>query len=151
MAPSPKSETSPLHPQISEGPSSNTPNRLTQGAINVLSISRLVAGTASIVAPGLMVSLFRITVSGPGALILPRMFGVRDGVLAELLWTADGTQNDKRELKRALWAGLATDTLDLASCVFGLATGTLSKPAFGLLGGGAMVFMALGTIGLRGV
>ncbi|KAF2802249.1 uncharacterized protein BDZ99DRAFT_207134 [Mytilinidion resinicola] len=150
MASSPKSQTSPLLPPTSKDHLSNTPNRLTQGAINVLSITRLVAGTACVIAPGFTTGLFRIPVSGQ-ALILPRIFGVREGVLAELLWTAEGTQSDKWELKRALWAGVAADTLDVASCAFGLATGALSRPAAGLFGGGATIFLALGAIGLRGV
>jgi hypothetical protein len=87
------------------------------------------------------------------ALILPRLFGARDGVLGELLWTAEreGEHNDRRELKRALWAGVAADGLDIASCAYAVATGTLSRQAGALLGGGAVVFLVLGIVGLRGV
>jgi len=146
-----KNQTSPLLPPTSSDEHSyNAPNRFTQGAINVLSIGRLVGGVAGVVAPGFAAGLFRIPVSGE-ALIFPRLFSVREGVLAELLWTADGTRDGGRELKRALWANIATDALDVASCAFGFATGTMSRSAASLFGGGAMFFLALGVVGLRGV
>ena len=74
-------------------------------------------------------------------------------MLGELLWTARDSKvpdNSRREVKRALWAGIATDALDIGSLLFGLATGTVNRAAASLVGGGACVFIALGAIGMRG-
>lgn len=56
-----------------------------------------------------------------------------------------------REMKRAVWAGLAADVVDIGSIVFGVAMGHIGRTPGGLLGGAALGGIALGSVCLRGL
>jgi hypothetical protein len=111
--------------------------------ITALGLLRIVAGGACLLAPTLTGRIFHVPI-GPQSIIIARMLGIRDVVLGELLLTADKNGKDQKELKRALWAGVATDVVDVGSCALALASGTLSRTGTGLLGGGAVVFALMG-------
>ncbi|KIW01359.1 uncharacterized protein PV09_07130 [Verruconis gallopava] len=119
-----------------------------KGAITALGAIRAVLGAGLLIAPRFVGGLFHIPVTAQSALI-GRAVGGRDLVLGELLLTADGSQKDRKEVKRALWAGLAADALDIGSIVFAVASGQLSRTGAGLFGGGATAFVLLGVVGLR--
>lgn len=85
---------------------------------------------------------------------MPRLFGVRDLALGELLFTAedkDSPNGGRREIKRALLAGIGCDCVDVASIVFGVATGTVGKAPALIFAGGAAAFVGLGALGMRGL
>lgn len=82
------------------------------------------------------------------------MVGARDGVLGELLLTAEdksAPEGGRREMRRALWAGIAADAIDIGSLAYAVAKGHVGKPTGGLFGAGAVVFIGLGAWGLRGL
>lgn len=47
---------------------------------------------------------------------LPRMFGVRELMVGEFLWTAE----NKRETKKAIQMGMGVDAVDFASVAYGV-------------------------------
>lgn len=116
--------------------------------ITALGAIRAVAGAGLLIAPVFIGKLFHVPVTAQSAL-LARAVGTRDLVLGELLLTADKDTKDRKEVKRALWAGVSTDALDVGATVFALATGQLTRTGAGLFGGGATAFLLLGMIGLR--
>lgn len=65
----------------------SSPSSTALVATKALSIFRIAAGTACIVAPQLTCALFKFHVPVEQALVV-RMFGIRDAVLGELLYTA---------------------------------------------------------------
>jgi hypothetical protein len=56
-----------------------------------------------------------------------------------------------REIRRALWAGIATDAVDIGSVAYGLAIGHYGKTTGGLMGAAAVGSLAMGVMGLRGL
>jgi hypothetical protein len=121
---------------------------IAKGTIAALGVVRAFAGAGLLLAPQFIGKLFHVPVTAQAAL-LARATGSRDLILGELLLTADGTTKDRKEVKRALWAGLATDALDIGATAFALASGQLGRTGAGLFGGGAAALFLLGVIGLR--
>tara|TARA_R110002003_G_scaffold70_26_gene6560 strand:- start:11979 stop:12167 length:189 start_codon:yes stop_codon:yes gene_type:complete len=56
---------------------------------------------------------------------------------------------DCREIRRAIWAGIAADVVDLGAIVFGVAMGQVGRTTGVLLGAAAVGAIGLGTVGLR--
>jgi hypothetical protein len=75
------------------------------------------------------------------------MFGIRDAVLGALLYTAD----NPAAVRRALIAGAVVDGIDAMACVYGVVNGDIEMLGADLVGGGALVFLAMGFWGLRGL
>jgi hypothetical protein len=117
--------------------------------ITFLSTARIGFGTLSFLAPSSTLSLFRVSpVPVPGSAILAtRMFGIRDAVLGALLYTAD----NPAAVRRALIAGAVVDGIDAMACVYGVMNGDIEMLGADLVGGGALVFLAMGFWGLRGL
>lgn len=125
----------------------------TSYAIKTLSYMRIAAGAACLIAPQFTCALFKYNVP-VGSALLVRMVGARDGVLGELLLTAqdkDASDGGRREMRRAIWTGMAADAIDIGSLVYAVAKGHALKSSGGLFGAGAVVFMGLGAWGLRGL
>jgi hypothetical protein len=104
--------------------------------------------------------------------IVSRLFGGRDLVLGALLWSARASAASvasasastsiasklsdvasKRDitakLRRALFFSIATDLIDVCSCVIGALDGrVISGRAMGFLGGGAVSLAAFAGLGL---
>jgi hypothetical protein len=116
--------------------------------ITALGAVRAVSGAGLLVAPIFIGKLFHVPITAQSSLIA-RAVGTRDIVLGELLLTADAKSKDRNEVKRALWAGVATDALDVGATVFALATGNISKTGAGLFGGAAAAFLLLQLFSLR--
>jgi hypothetical protein len=138
-----------------------TPSPLGVGLANSLSYLRLGVGLACVAAPTFTCKIFQLTIA-PNSVqsTLARLFGGRDIVLAELLWfvrpkggdkntMSPNTVEERRELRRILWANVASDTMDIAVLAFAASKGAISKPAAACLGGGAVSFLALGLLALR--
>lgn len=125
----------------------------TSTSIKALSFLRLAVGAACTVAPRFTCGLFYLPVPAAYA-VMPRLFGVRDVALAELLYTAEDKNSPtggKREIRRSLWAGIGCDAVDILSLAYGVATGTVGKVPAAIIGGGAVAFIALAAIGMKGV
>ena len=140
----------------------------TRTAIKALSIVRILTGAACIIAPRFTCALFRYNVPAEQTLLV-RMFGVRDTVFGELLITAEhnekkdcgrrqvpqvqaeSTLTVARELRRAIWAGIAADVVDIGSLAFGVAMGQVGKATGGLLGAAAVGAIGLAAVGLLGL
>ncbi|KAF2193397.1 hypothetical protein K469DRAFT_712153 [Zopfia rhizophila CBS 207.26] len=122
-------------------------------SIKALSILRIAVGASCLIAPRFSCALFQFPI--PAAMsVMPRLFGVRDLVLGELLLTAEdknGPDRGRREIKRALWAGIGTDAVDIASILVGVVTGTVGRIPAAIFGGGAVAFIGLGALGMRGL
>ena len=85
---------------------------------------------------------------------MPRLYAIRELALGELLLTAEDKTSPtggRREIKRALWANIGCDAVDICSVAFGLASGTIGRLPAALLGGPAAVAIGLGTLGLKGL
>ncbi|CAI6318683.1 unnamed protein product [Periconia digitata] len=127
----------------------------TSPAITILSTLRLSLGATLLILPTKTLSLFLITIApSTPAVLLTRLFGARDAVLGAQLYTAaDGTAPDggRRETRRALWAGIAADALDMCSVAAAVRGGYLGMGPAGLLWGGALVGVGMGWMGLRAV
>lgn len=134
---------------------------LTTNIIRTIAVLRLSLGSASLTVPHSAIPLFGIPLTSDSA-ILARLFGIRELVLGGLLWAARPHSDAARkntsldvdrgqELRRVLLAGLVVDAVDVCSCAVGALNGTLDGPAIGLVGGGALVAVALGLLGLRGL
>ena len=120
-------------------------------AIKILGIHRVALGAFCLIAPRFSCALFQFPVPAAYS-IMPRLFGVRDLVLGELLLTAEDKNSSgggKREIKRALWANIGTDCVDLASIAFGVATGTFGKTPALIFGGGAAASAVVGGLIMR--
>ncbi|KAF3008452.1 hypothetical protein E8E13_003799 [Curvularia kusanoi] len=130
---------------------SNRSTSTTPWTIKTLAYMRIATGAACLVAPQFTCALFKLNIP-VGSTLLVRMIGARDGVLGELLLTAEdrnAPDGGKRELRRAIWAGMAADAIDVGSLVYAVAKGHVGKPTGGLFGAGAIVFMGLGAWGLK--
>lgn len=158
MMPAVESASSPL---LSAAPKSGSePEHLnepisadTLWAVKALSYMRIAIGSAILVAPQFTCALFKYNIP-VGSALLARMVGARDGVLGELLLTAEDKNTPgggRREMRRALWTGIAADAIDVGSMAYAVAKGHVGKPTGGLFGAGAVVFIGLGAWGLRGL
>lgn len=126
-------------------------SRLVTGCVTALGVLRVAVGASGLLAPTFTSNLFRLPM-GPQGVLLSRLTGIRDIVLGELLLTADRTGDDKnKELKRALWANVATDVVDVGSCAIGFYTGSVGRTGAGLFAGGAILFVLLGVESLVGL
>ncbi|KAH8725062.1 hypothetical protein GQ44DRAFT_236866 [Phaeosphaeriaceae sp. PMI808] len=123
----------------------------TKVAINALAAMRIATGAICLVAPRFTFALFKFAVPVEQALLV-RNFGGRDAVLGGLVITAeDGRNGGRREMKRALWAGIIADVLDAGSLTWAVARGQVGTTPGGLMGVAVMGAIALGVIGLRGL
>lgn len=112
-------------------------------ALTFLAASRFLFGSAFGLAPEFTSKLLNLPFD-PNAAHPLRLFGIRDAVIAGLLWSAHSP-----ELKRqALIAGLVIDVSDLISIGVGFVEGTLDVTRAALTGGAA-VFVACAIWGLR--
>ncbi|EUC46995.1 hypothetical protein COCMIDRAFT_3990 [Bipolaris oryzae ATCC 44560] len=121
--------------------------------IKALALLRIGFGVSCLLAPRFTFGLFRIDVPAAYA-VLPRLFGGREIMLGELLLTAGNNKlpdGGRREIKRALWAGIGADIIDFGCALFGSAIGTSSKASTALVAGGAVVSIIVGAVGMRGL
>ncbi|KAF2800130.1 hypothetical protein K505DRAFT_320640 [Melanomma pulvis-pyrius CBS 109.77] len=151
MAPSQNGSEPLLPPKLlNEGPEPISATSL--GAIKALSILRIALGASVLIAPRWSSALFRLPIPAEMA-VIARLFGGREVVLGELLLTAQDKNSPtggRREMKRALWANIGADSLDVCSVIFAVATGTMGKVPGALFGGGAAVLIALAALSLKG-
>lgn len=113
-------------------------------ALTFLAASRVLFGSAFLLAPESSSNLISLPFD-PNAAHYLRLFGIRDAVIAGLLWSAHSP-----ELKRqALIAGLVIDVSDLISTGVGLVEGTLDVTLAAWTGGGAAVLVACAVWGLH--
>ncbi|KAH8704106.1 hypothetical protein BGW36DRAFT_423632 [Talaromyces proteolyticus] len=158
----------PLIPSTSrsDNTTSRQPSNFAIGTVQALAWLRVVAGGAALVAPSFTAKLFFLPGVTPGSLASYqlRLFGIRDAVIGELLYTvrpkfpsaaspASQTESDwerdRKELRRMLWANVATDALDVVVTGTALAAGIIPRSAAVAVGGGATVFLLMGLVGLK--
>lgn len=144
-------DTEPLLPSkaINKHPLTQT----SSSAIKALSILRIALGASTVIAPRWTCGLFMLPLPATSG-ILARLFGVGDIVLGELLITAEdknSADGGRREVKRALWAGIGADCVGLASFAFELAAGNVGRTPSFLFAGGAAACIGLGALGLQGL
>lgn len=121
--------------------------------IKAISVLRIAFGAAIFVAPQFTCRLFQLPIPAAYA-VIPRIFGARELALGELLITAEDKNSPnggRREIRRALWAGLGCDVADLASMAFGLASGTVGRVPALLFAGCAASLIGLGSFSLKGL
>jgi hypothetical protein len=124
---------------------------IAQPAIAFLGLGRAAFGIATIVIPIASCDLFRIPISISTTMIA-RMFGAREAAIGLLLWSAENDrQKQTKELKRALWAGVAVDAMDVVCCTYAFATGQLDSIGFGMLSGAAVSLVAIGLLTMQKV
>ena len=106
---------------------------------------RFLPGVLFLIAPGLGSRLFLIPFT-PEASLPGRLFGVREVILGSLLWRAQ----DSEEGWRLYVQAVAVDFIDLIATAICYIEGQLAlMPVFTTVGGGILVFLALGLAGLR--
>ncbi|KAF2689992.1 hypothetical protein K458DRAFT_483510 [Lentithecium fluviatile CBS 122367] len=158
MAPStvPHEQTSPL---LLPKPANDQPTTTTQlshpttTAIKTLAILRLGIGAASLITPRWACALFQYSLP-QGSSIIGRLFGIREVILGELLYTSEdknAIDGGRREVRRALWCNIAADTVDICSVGFAVATGGMGRVPGALFAGGAVVGVGLGALCLKEV
>ncbi|KAL2872409.1 uncharacterized protein BJX67DRAFT_376231 [Aspergillus lucknowensis] len=108
----------------------------------LLAVSRMTFGLGFLIAPRPCASLFAIPYT-PEAALGARLTGTRDMTLGALLLTS-GSSSSEDVRRRALLAGIATDAIDVLSCLWGYLDGTLPGTAALVLGGGAALMLDLG-------
>ena len=149
-----KSTDALLNPSVNPKSGADKPlSASTQYAIKALSYMRIATGAACLIAPQFTCALFRYNIPA-GSALLVRMVGARDGVLGELLLTAEdknAPDEGRREMSRAIWTGIAADAIDIGSLAYAVAKGHAAKSTGALFGAGAVVFIGLGAMGLRGL
>lgn len=113
-------------------------------ALTFLAVTRFIFGSAFWLAPEFSSNLLSLPFE-PTAAHPFRLFGIRDAVLAGLLWSAHSP-----ELKRqALIAGLVVDVSDIISTGLGLVEGSLDVTTAAWTVGGAALAVAIAIWGLR--
>jgi hypothetical protein len=125
----------------------------TSPIITPFGLARISLGTAALLFPHWTCSLFRFAAPA-SSLVVVRLFGVRDAILGEMLYTAsDPTAPDggRKELKRALWRNITADSVDMCSVGVAVATGALGRVPGAMLAGGAGIGVVMGVLGLRGL
>lgn len=111
---------------------------MTSLATGFVATARLLVGLSALLITDPIMGLFRIPTSS--ATTYPfRLFGVRDAVIAGLLWTA----NTPDQLKRALLAGTLVDGIDLISTCAGFLSGDLGVIGFAWAAGVIVLFLAI--------
>jgi hypothetical protein len=156
MAPSSitQDQTSPLlAPKLVNTQPISPLSKSTSTAIHTLAILRIGIGAASLIAPRWTFGLFQVAVPQASSTIV-RLYGVRDVILGELLYTAEDKRapdGGRREIKRALWSNIAADAVDICSVGFAVATGSMGRLPGALVVGGAALGVGLGALGLRGL
>ena len=104
---------------------------------------RLLVGALFLIAPGCGSWLFLIPFT-PEVSLAGRLFGVREVVLGSLLWRASNSEEGRRLFTQTI----AVDSLDLVATAVCYIEGNLGLlPAMTTVGGGILVFLALGFIG----
>ncbi|KAF2095227.1 hypothetical protein NA57DRAFT_79716 [Rhizodiscina lignyota] len=143
--------TTPLNPasKAADGTTETSSSaRFAINTINALGIIRATAGAMALIAPHFTCNLFRIPVTANTA-VIARLVGGRDIVIGDLTWTASKDPKDRSELRRLMWANVATDAMDIGALAYGFATGTVSRAGAVLFGSGALLSVAMGAIGLK--
>lgn len=112
-------------------------------ALTFLAASRFLFGSVFFLAPESSSNLIHFPFD-PNAAHPLRLFGIRDAVIAGLLWSAHSPELQRQ----ALIAGLVIDVSDLISTGVGLAEGTLDVTR-AVWTAGAAVFVACAIWGLR--
>ena len=80
----------------------------------------------------------------PASVVILRLFGVRDAVLAGVLWTADSKDAERR----ALMTGALIDGIDVLSVGVSFLEGNFEGLPALWVGGGAAFFVALALVSL---
>ncbi|OAL05590.1 hypothetical protein IQ06DRAFT_332045 [Phaeosphaeriaceae sp. SRC1lsM3a] len=109
-------------------------------AVKTLSIIRIFTGAACLLAPRWACGMHSYHVP-PEHSFLVRMMAVREGVVGGLLITAGDPETEdkgRREIRRALWAGIVNDSVDIANLLFGFSRGEVSQTTGGIIGGAAI-------------
>ena len=106
---------------------------------------RFLAGALFLTAPSLGCRLFLIPFA-PQASLAVRLFGVREVVLGSLLWRA----KDPEESRRLYVQTIAVDSVDLVATAVCYIEGRLDLiPTLTTVGGGILVFLAMGLVGFK--
>ncbi|KAJ4361464.1 hypothetical protein N0V95_001881 [Ascochyta clinopodiicola] len=107
-------------------------------AVKTLSWIRIATGAACLAAPQFTCALFKLRIPAESSLLV-RMIGARDAALGELLLTAEdehAPDGGRREMRRAIWTGMAADFMNNSSQKYRAPFGPLNtlaspqKPAF---------------------
>ncbi|PVI05067.1 hypothetical protein DM02DRAFT_650992 [Periconia macrospinosa] len=120
--------------------------------IKALAIMRLCIGASCIFIPGPVFALCGYPLRTIELSTFARMIGARDLILGDLLYTAeDKTAADggKREMRRALWGGMAADLFDAGVVVAAVSGGYLRKGPGSFFIGGVMVAVGQAVWGLK--
>jgi len=161
------SQTSPLlNTSTAKTTTSPTPpTPFAKTALTILGTTRVIFGTACLIAPVWTLGLLGIPIA-PAAALFPRAFGVRDIVMGELLLSAD-TSSDKedgnnnnnpaaagdrgrREVRRLLYGGMAADVVDIVVVGLALEAGHVGWAGFGSVVGAAVISIVLAVESLIG-
>jgi hypothetical protein len=151
-----KSSNTPSAPLLSKSPEPTLApaSPFAVGLVNCLGYFRAGLGFCAILAPTTVGKIFLtpIAVHSTESTLL-RLVGVRDLVIGELTWFVrprpSHGQSERGELRRVIYANMATDTLDLACLAFAAYKGAIPRPAAGIIGGGAAAFLGMGLLALR--
>ena len=123
-----------------------------------MALIRTGVGVSSLLMPSFAMGFCGLT--GPFSLntvLMARLFGARETVLAfALVWALRNespkalSTETRRNTRSVVLAGLLVDMVDSLSVFVGTVAycGGLSPRAIGLIGGGAVLFSAIGAIGL---
>ncbi|KAF2642830.1 hypothetical protein P280DRAFT_468141 [Massarina eburnea CBS 473.64] len=150
----PTTQTSPLIP--SKLAKDQTSEPLTSAGyyiIKSLAWSHIGLGAAVLFAPRAVFGLFKFPIPVEMA-TMARLFGARDVAIGGLLATADDKNlpdGGRREIKKALWASMGKDAIDVCSVAVALTGGHMGKLPSAMLAGGAAVGIGMGFLGLRTV
>ena len=137
------------------------PSTITTATLRTLSVLRLVAGTAALLAPTTTGKLFLIPTIAPRSMAAYqlRLFGIRDAVIGGMLYCAlpKGTEQveewkesgrGRMELRRAVWANVVTDAVDIVVTGLAMANGGIGRAGGLCVGGAAVGFLVMGLVGL---
>ncbi|KAK3300664.1 uncharacterized protein B0H64DRAFT_20278 [Chaetomium fimeti] len=139
--------------KVIKGSPSTPLSSTTLTAIKVLSLIRIATGAGCLIAPRFTCSLHYHDVPADQAFIV-RMVGVREGLVGALLFSAEdkGTgDGGRRAIRRAVWAGIIADAVDIGSLTFGFIMGEVGKPMAGIIGTAAVGAISLAALILRGL
>jgi hypothetical protein len=140
--------SSPLLKNNTTGTAASKPSILGRGLVSLIGISRTVAGVGCLLAPTVTAKVFGFSSLSPEAALLTRMFGVREIVIGEGLLLAERYSSTEahaqQQVKRATWANVATDGLDLAAVLLTLWFGVAEGLPLGMMSAMAGLFVGLG-------
>jgi len=139
------------------------PSTYSVGLINTLSYLRVAIGASFLFAPTFAGKIFQLTIA-PNSLqsTAVRLFAGRDIVLGEHLWFVrpkagdtttmrPRTTEERSEMRRVLWSGVAADAFDIAVLAYAVSGGGITRTAAACVGGGATLFLGMGLLALREV